>query len=245
MNENNQTNPTRKNTSAILSNPHTGRKISYIPSKINYMNENNPILRNSRTGFAENLWNENVKKAASAAAAAAPADAAANSNPRKNKTLKKSLGKRNLFQSNANRLKQIQNEENARIAKLKEIENARIANLKDIENAKIVEEYGDPFDFYNSNSKSNMPENVLKNERTNPRTYTINNILNRKNKRSMSNLKNTRPFLTRMKSFVTRPFRSSPEATLTKSTTNNSSSSFRNITNINHANESINTFSHE
>jgi hypothetical protein len=172
------------------------------------MNENKPILRNPLTGFAENLWDENVvtlkkqekKKAAAAAAAAAaapaaPADAAAaapprntaaaNSNSRKNKTLKKSLGKRNLFQSNANRLKQIQNEENARIAEI----------------------YG---------TSDNLIPNKRKNE-----NIPLNPLPS-----------GERSFLNRMKSFVTRPFRSSPEATLTKSSTNkNNSHSFRKITN--------------
>jgi len=174
------------------------------------MNENKPILRNPLTGFAENLWDENVVKlkkkkaaAAPAALAAAPADAAtaaapaapaANSNPRKNKTLKKSLGKRNLFQSNANRLKQIQNEANAA-------------------NAANAIQYG------------NTEKNILPN--------TSNKPLN-------ALPSGERSLLNRMKSFVTRPFRSSPEATLTKSSTNrNRNSSFRNITNNTITNNNI------
>jgi hypothetical protein len=92
----------------------------------------------------------------------------------KSKTLKRGVGKLNLFKSNANRLKQIQNEANA-------------------VNAANTIQYGDP----------------------------KNNILpDTKNKALNALPSGERPFLTRMKSFVTRPFRSSPEATLTKSSTN-------------------------
>jgi hypothetical protein len=118
-------------------------------------------------------------------------------------------------------LKQIQNEENARIAKLKEIENARIANLKNIENARIAEIYGTPDNLIpNARKNKNIPLNPLPS--------------------------GERSFLNRMKSFVTRPFRSSPEATLTKSSTNNSSS-FRKITNntiISNNNNNNNTYNH-
>jgi len=143
--------------------------------EITYMNENNPtkltkpINENNPTNLTYPINEHNptnpINKNNST------------NNAKKKRTLKKTLGKRNLFQSNANRLNRIT--------------------------------YGTPANDPSPNRNKNKPLNALPS--------------------------GERSFLNRMKSFVTRPFRSSPEATLTKSSTNNSSS-FRNITNINNKN---------
>jgi len=146
----------------------------------------------------------------------------------KSKTLKKNVGQRKLL-PNINRLEQRREEERRekerreeeRLEEERREEERREEERREEEQLqKELELYGDPnTNIPKKNTKINKNLNKILNMKL---KKNINNMMNntrKNNTRKNNTRKNTRPFLTRVKSVLTRPFRQK-ESILTQSSNN-------------------------